>query len=87
MRRGSSREAEDCLWAISWYPRDIVISRPTQSERLTKVPIAFTDDLYEWMRSRSFLQRQSMAEIVREALRQYRERVDPQLGLPIEVSE
>ena len=54
------------------------------SEHLTKVPIAFPDDLYEWMRTRSFANRQSMAEIVREALRQYRERVDPQLPLPIE---
>lgn len=63
---------------------DIVTSEARSPERLTKVPIAFPDDLYDWMRTRSFANRQSMAEIVREALRQYRERVDPQLGLPID---
>lgn len=51
------------------------------SEGMTRVPIAFPDDLYEWMRETAFRRRVSMAELVREALREYRERVDPQLGL------
>jgi hypothetical protein len=51
------------------------------SERLTRVPISFPDDLYEWMREAAFRRRIPMAELVRVALREYRDRVDPQLGL------
>lgn len=59
-----------------------MISPPLRkTEKLTKVPIGFPDDLYEWMREAAFRRRIPMAELVREALRDYRERTDPQLGL------
>lgn len=45
------------------------------------MPVGFPDDLYEWMRETAFRRRMPMAELVREALREYRDRVDPQLGL------
>ena len=45
------------------------------------MPVSFPDDLYEWMRETAFRRRVPMAELVREALREYRERIDPQLGL------
>jgi hypothetical protein len=52
-------------------------------EQLVKVPIAFPEDLYEWLRESAFRRRTSMAALVREALRDYRQRLDPQLDLPI----
>jgi hypothetical protein len=45
------------------------------------MPVSFPDDLYEWMRETAFHRRMPMAELVREALREYRERLDPQLAL------
>lgn len=45
------------------------------------MPVSFPDDLYEWMRETAFKRRIPMAELVREALREYRERVEPQLDL------
>ena len=52
---------------------------PTKS----KVPIDFGTELYEWLKEASFRQRRPMSELVRDALREYRDRVDPQLRLPI----
>ena len=49
----------------------------------SKVPIDFGIELYEWLKDRSFHQRKPMAVLVREAVREYRERVDPQLRLPL----
>ncbi len=68
---------------ISRYHSGIVISpKPGDvSEGMTRVPISFPDDLYEWMRETAFRRRVSMAELVRGALREYRDRIDPQLGL------
>lgn len=54
-----------------------------RGELPTRVPIAFPDDLYEWLRSAAFRQHISMAELVREALREYRQRHEPQLPLPL----
>lgn len=58
----------------------IVISQPRKPD-LTKVPIAFPVDLYEWMRETAFRRRISMAELVREAVHEYQDRTDPQLDL------
>ena len=53
------------------------------SKGKSKVPIDFGEELYEWLRSTAFRERRPMSELVREAVREYRERVDPQLRLPI----
>ena len=53
----------------------------------TRIPITFPEDLYEWLREAAFRRRVPMAEIVRQALREYRERTDPQLPLPLRGSE
>jgi hypothetical protein len=58
----------------------IVIS-PGPKPELTKVPIAFPVDLYEWMRETAFRRRISMAELVREAVHEHQTRTDPQLSL------
>jgi hypothetical protein len=50
---------------------------------LVKVPIALPEGLYEWLREAAFRRRTSMAALVREALHDYRNRVDPQLDLPM----
>ncbi|HUY24214.1 MAG TPA: hypothetical protein VMV09_02765 [Candidatus Saccharimonadales bacterium] len=54
-----------------------------RGERLTRVPIGFPAETYEWMRELAFKRRTTMAEIVREALNEYRIRTEPQLGLPL----
>lgn len=53
-------------------------------DRLTRIPVSFPDEQYEWLREHAFRRHEAMAEVVREALRQYRDRVDPQLVLPME---
>jgi hypothetical protein len=52
-----------------------------------RVPITFPDDLYEWLRAAAFKRHVSMAEIVREAVREYRQRHDPQMPLPLPEDE
>jgi metal-responsive CopG/Arc/MetJ family transcriptional regulator len=52
-------------------------------ERLIRMPVALPEDLHEWLREAAFRRRASMAELLREALREYRDRIDPQLELPI----
>jgi hypothetical protein len=49
----------------------------------TKVPIAFSEDLYEWLRNQAHKRRTSMAHLVRDAVGEYRLRHEPQLELPI----
>ena len=51
--------------------------------KLIRVPIGFPAELHEWLRELAFRRRTAMAEIVREAVREYRDRHDPQLGLPL----
>lgn len=58
-----------------------------EGDKLQRIPIGFPEELYEWLRKTSFRTRQPMAEIVREAVREYRQRVDPQLDLPIQGSD
>lgn len=48
-----------------------------------KVPIAFPEYLYEWLRETAFRRREPMAQLVREAVEEYRRRLDPQLDLPL----
>jgi hypothetical protein len=48
-----------------------------------KVPIGFPEDQYEWLRAEAFRRRIPMAQLVREAVDEHRERVDPQLVLPL----
>jgi hypothetical protein len=52
------------------------------NERLVRLPIGFPEELHEWLRQTAFRRRTTMAEIVREAVREYRNRQEPQLGLP-----
>ena len=47
------------------------------------MPIGFPAEQYEWLRAYAFSQRVPMAKVVRDALDEYRGRVDPQLQLPI----
>ena len=66
--------------------RDIIqpVPREEPEEKTTRIPITFPDELYEWLREFAFRRHEPMAQVVREALREYRERVDPQLPLPLE---
>lgn len=59
-----------------------MISEPKPATA-TKIPIDFGEDLYEWVRETAHRQRRSMADVVREALRGYREQLEPQLELRI----
>jgi len=56
---------------------------PNQDPKTTKIPIEFGDELYDWVRETAHRQRTSMAALVREAIRDYRERKEPQMQLPI----
>lgn len=49
----------------------------------TKVPIEFGAELYEWLRGQAFIERRPMAELVREAVGQYKYREESQLRLPL----
>ena len=51
---------------------------------MVKLPIAFPEELYEWLREAAFRHRAPMASLVREALEEYRRRHDRQLDLPLE---
>jgi hypothetical protein len=66
---------------MSRYLGDIDMSR--YREPAVKVPIAFPQELYEWLRETAFRRREPMAQIVREALEEHRRRLDPQLDLPL----
>ena len=48
-----------------------------------RIPIALPADVYEWLRDTAFRRHISMAEVVREAMREYRERREQQLALPL----
>jgi predicted DNA-binding protein len=52
-------------------------------EPTVKVPIAFPQELYEWLREAAFHRREPMAKLVREAVEEHRRRLDPQLALPL----
>jgi len=61
----------------------VALERGEEGEKVTRVPISFPEDLYEWLRAAAFRRRIPMAEIVREAVREHRQRIDPQMDLPI----
>jgi len=46
-------------------------------------PIGFAEDQYEWLRTEAFRRRIPMAQLVREAVDEHRERINPQLTLPL----
>ncbi len=64
-----------------------VISPPEthleSADKFVRVPIGFPPEAHEWLRERAFRGRTTMAEIVRDAVREYRDRQEPQLGLPL----
>jgi hypothetical protein len=51
------------------------------------MPISFPEEMHEWLRQAAFTRRMKMAELVREAVSQYRMREEPQLGLPLSPGE
>lgn len=66
----------------SRYHGGIVIPRETaEVEKLVRVPIGFPEDLYEWLRETAYRRRSPMAEIVREAVREHRNKLQPQIAL------
>ena len=58
-----------------------------EGQKQPRLPITFPGDEYEWLREAAFRRRVAMAELVRLALREYRERLEPQLDLPISREE
>jgi len=52
-------------------------------EPAVKVPIAFPQELYDWLRETAFRRREPMAKLVREAVEEHRRRLEPQLHLPL----
>jgi hypothetical protein len=61
---------------------DIVISRDlADSDKLVRMPVGFPEALYEWLRETAHRRRVPMAELVREALREYRDSHEPQIDL------
>lgn len=63
---------------------DVTMPGTDSSHKLIRVPIGFPADLHEWLREQAFHRRSTMAELVRDAVQQYRERAQPQLGLPFD---
>lgn len=59
----------------------------SEEDRLVRVPIGFPPELHEWLRETAHRRRTRMAELVRQAVREYRERQEPQLSLPVDGSE
>lgn len=50
---------------------------------LVRVPIGFPQEMHGWIREAAYRRHQTMAEIVREAVREYQERHGGQLSLPL----
>jgi hypothetical protein len=44
------------------------------------MPISFTPDLHEWLRETAHERRTAMSELVRQAVREYREREEQQMS-------
>lgn len=58
-----------------------VAPRRQTEEGLIKLPVGLPPEQYEWLRESAFRRRVPMAEIVRQALREHRERAEPGSGL------
>lgn len=56
---------------------------PSIEEKAIRIPIGFPAEDYEWLRETAHQRRTKMAELVRQAVREYRDREEPQLRLPI----
>jgi hypothetical protein len=56
---------------------------PDPDPRFIRVPIGFPPEIHEWLRELAFRERRPMAELVREAVRVYRDQQDRQLTLPL----
>ena len=67
---------------IPWH--DIAVSDPAADTRAVRVPIGFPPDLYEWLCETAYRRRTRMAELFWQAVREYRDRNEPQLRLPME---
>ena len=52
--------------------------------KLPRLPVTFPEETHEWLRQQAFRRRMKMAELVRLAVQEYRDKTEPQLGLPIE---
>ena len=52
-----------------------------EADKLIRVPIGFPEDLFEWLRETAYRRRSPMAEIVREAVREHRGKLEPQIPL------
>ena len=77
------------VWGLVRYhgiKRDIMISMP-QGTGQVRMPIGFESSQYEWLREYAHRRRVKMAAVVREALDRLRAEVDPQLPLPIEMTD
>ena len=57
-----------------------------RKQELVRIPIVLPSELYEWVRISAFHRHISMAELMREAIREYRQQHDPQLPLPLSLS-
>jgi hypothetical protein len=60
-----------------------VVDQREEKEKQIRVPIGFPVNQYEWLRETAFRTRTTMAEVVRLALAEYKDRIDPQLSLPM----
>ena len=58
----------------------------SERRELVRIPIVLPAELYEWVRVSAFHRHISMAELMREAIREYRQQQDPQLPLPLSLT-
>ncbi len=55
--------------------------------KLPRLPVTFPEETYEWLREAAFRRRMKMSKLVRQAVTEFRQREEPQLGLPIPPGE
>ncbi len=66
-----------------WH--DIMMPKGREQDKPVRIPIGFPPEVYEWLRETAFRRRMKMAELVREAVLEYRMRHERQLRLPMEI--
>jgi hypothetical protein len=54
-----------------------------EAEKPVRIPIGFAPETYQWLRAAAYHRHAKMAEIVREAVEEYRARRERQLRLPM----
>jgi predicted transcriptional regulator len=52
-----------------------------EDEKWVRLPVGFPPELHEWLRETAHHRRTKMSELVRQAVREYRERQESQLSL------